>query len=286
MNLANEWEDYKIIDMANGEKLEKWGNITLVRPDPQIIWKDKSFPEKWNQANARYNRSNTGGGAWEYKKRLPESWQIKYKDLTFNIKPMGFKHTGLFPEQAVNWDWMISKIKNSKREIKVLNLFAYTGGATVACLSAGASVCHVDSSKGMTSWAKENVESSGLREKPVRFIIDDVIKFVQREIRRGNKYDAIVMDPPSYGRGKNGEVWQFENNITDLVELCTQVLSDNPLFFLINSYTTGISSRVLENLLQLNMKNYNGKITSGEIGLPMVNSKLVLPCGIYGRWEN
>jgi len=222
MNIANEWEDYKIIDMANGEKLEKWGNITLVRPDPQIIWKDKSFPEKWNQANARYNRSNTGGGAWEYKKRLPESWQIKYKDLTFNIKPIGFKHTGLFPEQAVNWDWMISKIKNSKREIKVLNIFAYTGGATVACLSAGASVCHVDSSKGMTSWAKENVESSGLRERPVRFIIDDVIKFVQREIRRGNKYDAIVMDPPSYGRGKNGQVWQFENNIADLVELCTR----------------------------------------------------------------
>ena len=199
---------------------------------------------------------------------------------------MGFKHTGLFPEQAVNWDWMINKIKQSKRDIKVLNLFAYTVGATVACLSAGASVCHVDSSKGMTTWAKENVESSGLREKPVRFIIDDVVKFVQREIRRGNKYDAIIMDPPSYGRGKNGEVWQFENNIADLVELCTQVLSDNPLFFLINSYTTGISSKVLANLLELNMKRYNGKITSGEIGLPMKNSKLVLPCGIYGRWEN
>ena len=199
---------------------------------------------------------------------------------------MGFKHTGLFPEQAVNWDWMINKIKKSGREIKVLNLFAYTGGATVACLSAGASVCHVDSSKGMTTWAKENVESSGLRNRPVRFIIDDVIKFVQREIRRGNKYDAIVMDPPSYGRGKNGEVWQFENNISDLVELCIQILSDNPLFFLINSYTTGISSKVLENLLELNMKKYKGKISSGEIGLPMKNSKLVLPCGIYGRWEN
>ena len=198
---------------------------------------------------------------------------------------MGFKHTGLFPEQAVNWDWMINKIQQSKRNIKVLNLFAYTGGATVACLSAGASVCHVDSSKGMTTWAKENVESSGLREKPVRFIIDDVVKFVQREIRRGNKYDAIVMDPPSYGRGKNGEVWQFENNIADLVELCMQVLSDDPLFFLINSYTTGISSRVLANLLELNMKNHKGKITSGEIGLPMKNSNLVLPCGIYGRWE-
>ena len=285
MNIANEWKDYEIIDMANGEKLERWGNIKLIRPDPQIIWKNKSFPNEWKNANAKYNRSNTGGGAWEYKKRLPESWQVKYKNLTFNIKPMGFKHTGLFPEQAVNWDWMINKIQQSKRNIKVLNLFAYTGGATVACLSAGASVCHVDSSKGMTTWAKENVESSGLREKPVRFIIDDVVKFVQREIRRGNKYDAIVMDPPSYGRGKNGEVWQFENNIADLVELCMQVLSDDPLFFLINSYTTGISSRVLANLLELNMKNHKGKITSGEIGLPMKNSNLVLPCGIYGRWE-
>ena len=285
MNIANEWKDYEILDMANGEKLERWGNIYLIRPDPQIIWKDKSYPNKWNMANARYNRSNTGGGAWEYKKRLPESWQIKYKNLTFNIKPMGFKHTGLFPEQAVNWDWMIKKIKDSRREINVLNLFAYTGGATVACLSAGAKVCHVDSSKGMTTWAKENVESSGLRDRPVRFIIDDVIKFVQREIRRERKYDAIIMDPPSYGRGKNGEVWQFENNISDLVELCTKVLSDDPLFFLINSYTTGISSKVLENLLYLNMKKYKGIISSGEIGLPMKDSKLVLPCGIYGRWE-
>ena len=285
MNIANEWKDYEIIDMASGEKLERWGNIKLIRPDPQIIWKNKSIPSEWKSANARYNRSSTGGGAWEYIKRLPESWQVKYKNLTFNIKTMGFNHTGLFPEQAVNWDWMINKIKQSKRDIKVLNLFAYTGGATVACLSAGASVCHVDSSKGMTTWAKENVESSGLREKPVRFIIDDVVKFVQREIRRGNKYDAIIMDPPSYGRGKNGEVWQFENNIADLVELCMQVLSDDPLFFLINSYTTGISSKVLANLLELNMKNYKGKITSGEIGLPMKNSNLVLPCGIYGRWE-
>ena len=285
MNIANEWKDYEILDMANGEKLERWRDIYLVRPDPQIIWKNKSYPNKWGQANARYNRSNTGGGAWEYKKRLPESWQIKYKNLTFNVKPMGFKHTGLFPEQAVNWDWMIKKIKDSKREINVLNLFAYTGGATVACLSAGAKVCHVDSSKGMTTWAKENVESSGLRDRPVRFIIDDVIKFVQREIRRERKYDAIIMDPPSYGRGKNGEVWQFENNISDLVELCTKVLSDDPLFFLINSYTTGISSKVLENLLYLNMKKYKGIISSGEIGLPMKDSKLVLPCGIYGRWE-
>ena len=284
MNIASEWKDYEILDMASGEKLERWGNIYLVRPDPQIIWKEKSFPKKWNDANAVYNRSSSGGGGWNYKKRLPEAWQIKYKNLTFNIKPMGFKHTGLFPEQAVNWDWMINKIKSEKREIKVLNLFAYTGGATVACLSAGASVCHVDSSKGMVAWAKENVASSGLSDRPVRFIIDDVTKFVQREIRRGNKYDAIVMDPPSYGRGKNGEVWQFENNIADLVELCSEVLSDDPLFFLINSYTTGISAKVLENLLDLKIKK-KGKLASGEIGLPMTNSKLVLPCGIYGRWE-
>ena len=287
MNIANEWKDYEILDMANGEKLERWKNIVLVRPDPQIIWKDKTFPEKWNKANAVYKRSNKGGGGWNYKTKLPESWQIKYKDLTFNIKPMGFKHTGLFPEQAVNWDWMINKIKNAKRSIKVLNLFAYTGGATVACLYAGASVCHVDSSKGMVAWAKENVASSKLQDKPVRYIVDDVVKFVQREIRRGNKYDAIIMDPPSYGRGANGEVWQFENNIYDLVELCTKVLSDNPLFFLINSYTTGISSKVLENILNLTVnKEHNGKVSSGEIGLPMENSKLVLPCGIYGRWEN
>ncbi len=284
MELANNWKDYEIIDMANGEKLERWGKITLVRPDPQIIWNNKSFPNKWKTANAKYNRSKTGGGSWEYNTNLPKAWQIKYKNLVFNIKPMGFKHTGLFPEQAVNWDWMINKIKSANREIKVLNLFAYTGGATVACLSAGASVCHVDSSKGMVSWAKENVISSGLEKRPVRYIIDDVVKFVQREIRRGNKYDAIIMDPPSYGRGANGEVWQFENNIYDLVELCTKVLSDKPLFFLINSYTTGISSKVLENILRLNIKN-KGTLSSGEIGIPMRDSKLVLPCGIYGRWE-
>ena len=287
MNVANNWKDYKILDMANGQKLEKWGNIILSRPDPQIIWKEKTFPEKWKNVNATYHRSKTGGGSWEYNKKVPEQWQIKYKELTFNIKPMGFKHTGLFPEQAVNWDWMIQKIKNSKREIKVLNLFAYTGGATVACSYAGASVCHVDSSKGMVSWAKENVTSSGLSERPVRYIVDDVVKFVNREIRRGNKYDAIIMDPPSYGRGANGEVWQFENNIYDLVELCTKVLSGQPLFFLINSYTTGISSKVLENILYLTVsKKYKGNVSSGEVGLPMENSKLVLPCGIYGRWES
>ena len=286
MNIAKNWENYKIIDMANGQKLEKWGDYTLSRPDPQIVWKNKSYPEEWKKADAVYSRSKTGGGSWNYKKKLPVAWQIKYKDLTFNIKPMGFKHTGLFPEQAVNWDWMRNKIKNANREIKVLNLFAYTGGATVACLAAGASVCHVDSSKGMVTWAKENVTSSGLAEKKVRYIVDDVVKFVNREIRRGNKYDAIIMDPPSYGRGANGEVWQFENNIYDLVELCTNVLSDNPLFFLINSYTTGISSSVLANILNLTVaKKYKGKVESGEIGLPMEKSSLILPAGIYGRWE-
>ena len=284
MEVANKWKDYKILDMANGEKLEEWGNIRLIRPDPQIIWKHKENPKEWKTAMARYQRSKTGGGNWEYYKQIPKNWKVTYKNLIFNIKPMGFKHTGLFPEQAVNWDWMMEKIRNSKKEIKVLNLFAYTGGATVACLSAGASVCHVDSSKGMVTWAKENVTSSHLEKRPVRFIVDDVVKFVQREIRRGHKYDAIIMDPPSYGRGANGEVWQFENQINDLVELCTQVLEENPLFFLINSYTTGISSKVLENILRIQIQK-KGKFNSGEIGLPMENSKIVLPCGIYGRWE-
>ncbi len=287
MDIAKDWKDYEILDMANGEKLERWKNVILVRPDPQIIWKEKSFPEKWRNVNGTYHRSKEGGGSWEYKKSLPQSWKVQYKDLTFNVKPMGFKHTGLFPEQAVNWDWMISKIKNAKRPIKVLNLFAYTGGATVACSYAGAEVCHVDSSKGMVTWAKENVQASGLEKNPIRFIVDDVFKFVNREIRRGNTYDAIIMDPPSYGRGTNGEVWKFEDNLPELVELCSKVLSKNPLFFLINSYTTGISSKVLENILELTIgKNYKGKVVSGEIGLPMTNSKLVLPCGIYGRWES
>ena len=285
MEVASNWKDYEILDMANGEKLERWGNIVLVRPDPQIIWKDKSFPKLWNTYNARYNRSKTGGGSWEYKSKLPENWKVKYNDLTFNIKPMGFKHTGLFPEQAFNWDWMISKIKNANRPIKVLNLFAYTGGASVACLYAGASVCHVDSSKGMVQWAKENVMASGLEERPIRYIVDDVQKFLEREIRRGNHYDAIIMDPPSYGRGTKGEIWQFEENIADLIKKSIEVLSDNPLFFLINSYTTGISSTVLENMLKLNVKN-DGKFSSGEVGLPMKNSELILPCGIYARWES
>ena len=285
MEIAKNWKDYEILDMANGEKLERWGNIYLIRPDPQIIWKEKTFPEKWKKANAKYIRSSTGGGAWNYKNKLPESWQIHYKDLTFLVKPMGFKHTGLFPEQAVNWDWMIEKIQSAERPIKVLNLFAYTGGASVACSYAGASVCHVDSSKGMVTWAKENVAASGLADRKVRYIVDDVVKFVSREIRRGNTYDAIIMDPPSYGRGTNGEVWKFEDNLPDLISLCSKVLSEKPLFFLINSYTTGISSMVLENLLRLNIKK-GGIFSHGEIGLPMTDSKLILPCGIYARWEN
>ena len=294
MNLANEWNDYQILDMANGEKLEKWNNIILVRPDPQIIWKEKTYPKKWKEINATYHRSKTGGGAWQFNKKIPKQWQIHYKNLTFNIKPMGFKHTGIFPEQAVNWDWMMDKIqseiKTTNREVKVLNLFAYTGGATVACLYAGASVCHVDSSKGMVAWAKENVVSSRLQERPVRYIVDDVVKFVQREIRRGNKYDAIIMDPPSYGRGANGEVWKFEENLPMLIEICMQVLSDNPLFFLINSYTTGTSSMVLENLLKMNMRKKYGKraddgiFENGEVGLPMTDSDFILPCGIYSKW--
>lgn len=287
MRLANNWKDYEILDMANGEKLEKWGNYILERPDPQIVWQDKSFKDKWKKVDAVYHRSKKGGGYWENVNDIKASWQIKYKDLTFNIKQMGFKHTGLFPEQAVNWDYMIDKIKNSNRKIRVLNLFAYTGGATVACAYAGADVVHVDSSRGMVSWAKENIESSNLTDRYVRFIVDDCIKFVKREIRRGNKYDAIVMDPPSFGRGANGEVWNIEESLYPLIKLCMEVLSDNPLFFLINSYTTGMSPKVLENILYMTVdKKHKGKISSGEVGLPMKDSNLILPCGIYGLFED
>ena len=281
--VITKFDEYKILDMAHGEKIESWNGIILRRPDPQVIWNKESNPEIWKNVDAYYHRSASGGGSWDNKK-APGSWQIHYKDLTFNLKLMGFKHTGLFPEQASNWDFMIDKIKKSNRKINVLNLFAYTGGATVACAYAGADVVHVDSSRGMVDWAKENIKSSNLEDKYVRFIVDDVIKFVEREIRRGHKYDAIIMDPPSFGRGTNKEVWRFEENLYDLVELCTKVLSDDPLFFLINSYTTGISSEVLKNILSLTIKN-KGVITNGEIGLPMENSDLVLPCGIYGRWE-
>ncbi|CCY79285.1 putative uncharacterized protein [Mycoplasma sp. CAG:877] len=288
MLLADRWKDYELIDASRGEKLERWGNVYLLRPDPQIVWDNGDLLEKYHSdIYAVYYRSNKGGGHWDNLKNTPSSWKIKYDDLTFNIKQMGFKHTGLFPEQAVNWDFMREKIKKSGRKIKVLNLFAYTGGATVACLSAGASVTHVDSSRGMVDWCKENVKSSGLENAEIRYIVDDVVKFVQREIRRGNHYDAIIMDPPSYGRGANGEVWDIEKNLNYLVKICSEVLSDEPLFFLINSYTTGLSSMVLSNILNLNVNNkFTGRVSCGEVGLPIKNSELVLPCGIYGRWES
>lgn len=284
MELVKDFKDYEILDASNGEKLERWGNITLLRPDPQIIWDNGNLIDSYyKDIHAVYHRSNKGGGYWEELKNMPDVWQVKYKDLIFNLKKMGFKHTGLFPEQAVNWDYMIDKIKNSKREIKVLNLFAYTGGATVACLSAGASVVHVDSSRGMIDWAKENVKSSNLEDKPVRFLIDDCIKFVSREIRRGNKYDAIIMDPPSFGRGSNGEVWDIEKDLDKLLKLCKEILSDNPLFFLINSYTSGFSKEILANLLKLNICDDMNKIKTYEIGLKITKNDLVLPCGISGR---
>ena len=288
MLLIKDFNDYEIIDASCGMKYERWGNIYLLRPDPQVIWDNGDLLDKYKgKIDAVYHRSNKGGGYWENIKNVPSSWIIKYKKLSFNIKQMGFKHTGLFPEQSVNWDYMINKIKNSKREIRVLNLFAYTGGATVACLSAGAYVTHVDSSRGMVDWCRENVEASGYQGDHIRYIVDDVIKFVKREIRRGKKYDAIIMDPPSYGRGANGEVWDIEKDLTNLVSLCCEILSDKPLFFLINSYTTGLSSYVLANLLELTVaKKNSGKVSCGEVGIPIKNSNLVLPCGIYGRWES
>ena len=287
MLVANNWKDYEIIDASCGQKYERWGNIYLLRPDPQVIWDNGDLLEKYHdKINAVYYRSNKGGGHWENIKKTPDAWNINYNNLTFNIKQMGFKHTGLFPEQAVNWEFMINKIKNSGRKIKVLNLFAYTGGATVACLSAGANVTHVDASRGMVDWCKENVKASGYEDGPIRYLVDDVVKFVQREIRRGNKYDAIIMDPPSYGRGANGEVWDIEKNLNYLIEICCEILSDNPLFFLINSYTTGLSSTVLSNILSLTVnKVCEGKISCGEVGIPIKENNLVLPCGIYGRWE-
>lgn len=284
MRISNEWKDYEILDMANGEKLEKWGKYILIRPDPQIVWSKKTNPELWKKADARYIRSKTGGGHWEIYSKIDNSWSINYKNLKFNLKPMGFKHTGLFPEQATNWDYITHKINSrikENKEVKVLNLFAYTGGATVAALSAGASVCHVDSSQGMVNWAKENVASSGFKEKPVRFLVDDVIKFVNREIRRGNKYDMIIMDPPSYGRGKNGEVWNIEKDLNNLLEICSKVLSSNPLAVIINTYTGGLSGTIIENVAKINFeKNNVKKIIHDEIGLKQKNSDIVLPCGI------
>ena len=282
------FKDYELLDASNGEKLERWGNYILLRPDPTVIWDNGNLLEKYKgKIDAIYYRSNKGGGHWENFKKIPSTWTIKYQDLTFNIKQMGFKHTGIFPEQAVNWEYMMNKIKNSKRHIKVLNLFGYTGAASVACLKAGTSVTHVDSSKGMVEVCKENVISSGLKDRPVRYLVDDVVKFVKREIRRGNKYDAIVMDPPSYGRGANGEVWDIEKDLVTLVNLCLEILSDKPLFFIINSYTTGLSKTSLENLLLTTInKKYKGLVSSSEIGLKITDNNLILPCGIYGRWES
>ena len=284
MKIIN-FPEYKILDTSDGMKLESWNGIKLLRPDPQIIWNDKD-KSIWSNVDAKYERSNKGGGEWNiFNKSIPDRWQIHYDDLTFNLKLMGFKHTGLFPEQAYNWTMLKNKI-NSKRDIKVLNLFAYTGAASVACLSAGASVVHVDSSRGMVDWAKENVESSNLSDRPIRFIVDDVVKFVEREIRRGNKYDIILMDPPSFGRGSNKEVWNIETDLYNLVNKCTEILSDDPILFLINSYTTGLSMTVLENILNLTVnKKYKGFISSDELGIKEENSNLILPCGIYARWE-
>lgn len=288
MYIADKWTDFEVIDTGDGDKLERWGNYVLRRPDPQIIWPIQNEDEQWRKADAHYHRSSSGGGQWQMKNdKLPERWTVGYGELRFHIKPTSFKHTGLFPEQAANWSWMMDKIRNANRPIRVLNLFAYSGGATVACAAAGADVCHVDASKGMVQWAKENAQLSGLEDAPIRYITDDVFKFVQREQRRGRQYDAIIMDPPSYGRGPKGETWKLEENLYPFLQSCTTILSDNPLFLLINSYTTGLSPTVLEHLLDMSMKKkYGGEINCGEIGLPITRSGLNLPCGILGRWES
>ena len=282
---VKDFKDYEVIDSSRGMKLERWKDIYLLRPDPQIVWDNGDLFEKYKSViNAVYYRSNKGGGHWENLKKTPASWQVSYKDLTFNIKQMGFKHTGLFPEQAVNWDYMMDKIKKTEREISVLNLFAYTGGASVAALKAGASVVHVDSSRGMIDWAKENVKASGLEDKPIRFLVDDVVKFVAREIRRGHKYDVIIMDPPSYGRGANGEVWDIEKDLDNLIKLCVELLSDKPLLFIINSYTGGLSKEVINNLIKLRITSrFKAKVEIDEIGVPITKDDLVLPCGMTGR---
>jgi 23S rRNA (cytosine1962-C5)-methyltransferase len=285
MWIADEWKDYECIDTANGEKLERWGDIILCRPDPQVIWDEKADAPMWKKADAHYHRSSSGGGKWEYKKTIPEQWTVNYKNLTFNIKPMGFKHTGLFPEQAANWEWFYELIKKQNRPIKVLNLFAYTGGATVAAAKAGASVVHVDASKGMVAQAKENAQLSGLAGAPIRYIVDDCRKFVEREIRRGNRYDAVIMDPPSYGRGPTGEVWKLEDCIHDFVKLCTGVLSDDPLFLLLNSYTTGLSASTMSYILNLELvQKFGGSVSADELGLPVIQTGAPLPCGSAARW--
>lgn len=285
--VASNWKDYECLDGGNGEKLERWKDIILRRPDPAVIWPIDEVDNDWKNPHAHYHRSKSGGGQWEYKKKFKESWTISYKELRFKVSPTGFKHTGLFPEQAANWDFMMDKIEHANREIRVLNLFAYTGGATMACAYAGASeVVHVDASKGMVSWAKENMELSHLDDKKIRFIVDDVLKFVAREKRRGRTYHAIIMDPPSYGRGPNGEIWKIEEQLYPLISACIDILDDDPLFFLVNSYTTGFPPTALQNLLHatIQKKFPNGSIVAGEIGLPITKSNTVLPCGIYGKW--
>ncbi len=288
MRTATGWKDYQILDTSAQEKLEDWNGIRLIRPDPQIIWKTPKNDPAWSKADGHYNRSSSGGGSWTFQKNPPESWNMAYAPLglTFKIQPTGFKHTGLFPEQAVNWDWMAKRIHEASRPISVLNLFAYTGGASLACAATGAQVCHVDASKGMVQWARENAARSGMQDRPIRWIVDDCEKFVAREIRRGRRYDAIIMDPPSYGRGPGGEVWKLDHNIYDLVERCAGVLSDQPLFFLLNSYTTGLSPAVMGYLLGSVLKpKYGGTVSADEIGLPVQSSGMVLPCGATAIWE-
>jgi 23S rRNA (cytosine1962-C5)-methyltransferase len=290
MFIAENWKDYEVIDTSAGEKLERWGDYLLVRPDPQVIWNTPKTHRGWRKMNGHYHRSKKGGGEWEFFD-LPQQWSITYtlpckEQLTFNLKPFSFKHTGLFPEQAANWDWFSEKIRNAGRPVKVLNLFAYTGGATLAAAAAGANVTHVDASKGMVNWARENAQSSGLGDAPIRWLVDDCQKFVERELRRGNRYDAIIMDPPSYGRGPKGEIWKIEDAIHPLVKLCAQLLSEQPLFFLINSYTTGLQPAVLAYLLGTELKQFHGKVDSQEVGLPVSENGLVLPCGASGRWES
>lgn len=284
MWIADKWKDYEVIDCSKGEKLERWGDYLLIRPDPQVIWDTPRKDRNWRQISGHYHRSKKGGGEWEFFD-LPKQWSIQYRELTFNLKPFNFKHTGLFPEQAANWDWFSKKIKTAGRPVKVLNLFAYTGGATLAAASAGAAVTHVDASKGMVGWAKENAVSSGLKDAPIRWLVDDCVKFAEREIRRGNHYDAIIMDPPSYGRGPKGEIWKIEDSIHSFIKLCVRLLSDKPLFFLVNSYTTGLAPAVLTYMLATELKPFHGSVESQEIGLPVSKTGLILPCGASGRWE-
>ena len=286
MRSENKWQDYKLLDATDGYRLESWGGVILVRPDPQVVWKfDKRSP-MWDKAHAVYHRSTKGGGEWEYRKKFPAEWNIRYDNMTFKVTPTGFKHTGIFPEQATNWDEYAKMVAKEGRELNILNLFGYTGGATLACAAAGAKVCHVDASKGVVAWGKENAQLSGLGDKPIRWIVDDCIKFVQREIRRGNKYDGIIMDPPSYGRGPNGEVWKLEDNIFQLLQLCSQILSDDPLFVAVNSYTTGVSPSVMEYMLDVLMRDrYKGKVSAQEIGLKVESTGMALPCGSTAFWK-